>query len=117
MDQRAQIVANLIRDELSGEVPLTEMATHVNLSPSRLRHLFKAETGMSPAQYRKLLRMQRAKELIEATFLNIKEVMTSVGLSDKSHFVRDFRKAYGMTPTSYRVRHHFTNIIEHSHIR
>jgi len=82
-----------------------ELARIVRLSSSRFNHLFTAETGFSPSQYLKALRMEKAKVLLESTFLNVKEIMTSVGLSDLSHFVRKFKKLYGITPSEYRKRH------------
>ena len=81
---------------------LEEIAQAVNLSIPRLRYLFKAETGMTPAQHLKSLRMQKARELLEETFLNVKQVMLLVGVEDQSHFVRDFRALYGHTPAEYR---------------
>ena len=81
---------------------LEEIARAVNLSTPRLRYLFKAETGTTPAQYQKLLRMQKAKELLEETFLNVKQIMLRVGVKDQSHFVRDFRALYRHTPAEYR---------------
>jgi AraC-like DNA-binding protein len=46
--------------------------------------------------------MARAKILLETTFLSVKQIMTEVGLSDESHFVRDFKSAYGESPTKFR---------------
>lgn len=57
---------------------------------------------MTPAQYLKSLRMQRAKHLIDSTFLNTKEIMRRVGMKDESHFVREFKKLYGLPPGSYK---------------
>ena len=102
MDRRVQITISFMKANLQREVLLSEMARLVNLSPSRLQHLFKAETGTSLTQYLKSLRLERARELLETTFLSVKQVMTTAGLKNKSHFVKDFKKAYGMTPTEYR---------------
>lgn len=55
------------------------MAAKVHLSASRFGHLFGAEMSVSPARYVKTLRLVRAKELLETSFLSIKEVMVSVG--------------------------------------
>jgi AraC-like DNA-binding protein len=63
---------------------------------------FKLETGMTPAQHLKSLRIQKAKELLEGTFLNVKQIMMEVGINDESHFVRDFNERYGLPPTEYR---------------
>ena len=57
---------------------------------------------MTAAQYLKSLRMQRAKQLIDSTFLNTKEIMQKVGMTDESHFVREFKKVYGLPPGSYK---------------
>jgi transcriptional regulator GlxA family with amidase domain len=102
MDRRVQIVITLLKADLHREIVLAEIARFVNLSPSRLHHLFKAETGMSLTQFLKSLRLERARELLETTFLSVKQVMTTSGLKNKSHFVKDFKKAYGTTPTQYR---------------
>lgn len=59
---------------------------------------------MSPIQYLKVLRIEKAKHLLETSFLSVKEITHLVGLNDESHFVRDFKKAYGVSPTPYRVR-------------
>jgi AraC-like DNA-binding protein len=47
--------------------------------------------------------MERAKYLLETSFLSVKEITYSVGLNDESHFARDFKKAYGVPPTNYRA--------------
>src|SRR5262245_7472477 len=104
MDPRVQKVITLMREETRRETPLREMAEFVNLSPSRLRYLFKLQVGMAPAQYLRAFRMQRARELLETTFLSVKQIRTSVGVNDHSHFVREFKKSYGLTPAQYRLR-------------
>jgi AraC-like DNA-binding protein len=80
------------------------LARGVNLSPSRLRHLFRQSVGRSPTRLLRDLQMRRAKRLLETTHLRVKEVMCAVGVNDLSHFVRDFKVAYGQTPGRYRVR-------------
>jgi hypothetical protein len=48
--------------------------------------------------------MQRARELLETSHLSVKQVMARVGVTDESHFVRDFKKTCGLTPARYRER-------------
>ena len=51
--------------------------------------------------------MERAKDLLESSFLSVKEIAFQVGLNDESHFVRDFKSTYGFSPALYRT--HFKN--------
>src|SRR4051812_15000416 len=101
MDHRISCAISLIEKRFHRRLTLSEMARSVQLSPSRFRHLFKAQTGVTPAQYLKSVRMREAKKLMRRVYSRVKEVMTNVGLSDKSHFERDFKKAYGLTPAQY----------------
>jgi AraC family transcriptional regulator len=104
MDKRIIRVVESIQANLQNELDLDERAREVNLSSSRLRHLFKTETGLSPAQYLKKLRMEKARELGEDTFMRVKEIMNAVGLSNSSHFTHNFKRAHGLTPTECRKR-------------
>lgn len=57
---------------------------------------------MGPAQYLKEYRLRKAEKMLRTTFLTVKQVLKHVGLGSNAHFVYDFRKQYGMTPTAYR---------------
>lgn len=105
MDQRVQKAIRLMQEDLRRKFIPGEIAAAVNLSLAHLRYLFKTETGMSPAQYLRSLRMQEAGRLLRTTFLSVKEVMHRIGVNDESHFTRDFKKVYGLTPAQYRARH------------
>jgi transcriptional regulator GlxA family with amidase domain len=103
MDPRVEKIQQMMRENLQRELSLSKFARSVNLSVWRFCHVFRSDVGMSPIQYLRFLRMERAKHLLESTFLSIKEIGHLVGLKDESHFVRDFKKAYGLSPKCYRV--------------
>ena len=91
-----------MRDDVRGGLSLAELAQSVNLSVWRLSHIFKSDVGMPPIRYLRLLRMEKAKHLLESSFLSVKEIAYQVGLNDESHFVRDFKSTYGSSPALYR---------------
>lgn len=106
MDPRIEALIALMKSDLQRGLPLTLMAQSVNLSPARLSFLFKSETGLPPGRYLRDLRMKVAATLLQETFMSVKEIMVRVGFRDNSHFVRDFKRINGMTPTQYRRQNH-----------
>ena len=103
MANRVRRVIELMHDDPSRTFTLPEMAESVNLSGPYFCSLFKAITGVPPAKYLKTLRMQQAAVLLTTTFLSVKEIVRRIGLTDESHFVRDFKRLYGVTPSEYRT--------------
>jgi len=95
----------LLTEDLRRELSADELALSVNLSLSRFRHIFKFEIGTSPARHLQALRLERARELLETSLLSVKQIMATVGVTDRSHFDRKFKKVYGVTPVSYRATH------------
>ena len=69
---------------------------------------------MPPIRYLRQLRMERAKDLLESSFLSVKEIAFRVGLNDESHFVRDFKSTYGYSPALYRSQFR-NNVSENGH--
>jgi len=82
-----------------------ELAQAVNLSPWYFSRLFMQEMQESPHQFSRQLRLEQARVLLEQSFLRVKEIMAAVGINDKSHFAKEFKRAYGLSPIQYRRRH------------
>ena len=74
-----------------------DLALRVNLSTPHLRALFKGETGLTIDQYVKRAKMEKARELLATTYLRVSEIAHLLGFDDESHFMRDFKKFYGVT--------------------
>lgn len=102
MAERVKRVIELMEGDPSRDFTLRKMAESVNLSAPYFCYLFKSITGVPPAKYLKSLRMQQAAMLLTTTFLSVKEIVSRVGFTDESHFVRDFKRLYGLTPSEYR---------------
>jgi AraC family transcriptional regulator of arabinose operon len=103
MDSRVQIVLRLIEDNFHRKLSLVGIASVVNLSPWRLAHLFKAETGTSLQRYLSSVRMENARLNLETSLKSVKEIAASVGMSETSHFTKSFKASFGLTPTEYRT--------------
>ncbi len=101
MDRRVQATLLYAEHHFHHRLPIGDLAHVANLSYWHFCRLFRAEKGTSPAQYLKALRLQRARQLLDQTFMSVKQVAHSIGM-DESHFVRDFRTVYGHSPSRYR---------------
>jgi transcriptional regulator GlxA family with amidase domain len=102
MDKRISTIVEKVSSNFQECWKIDELAGIVNLSNSQFEELFKREKQLSPIQFVKHLRFEKAKSLLETTFLTVKEISFAVGINDQSHFVRDFKLKYGLTPTEYR---------------
>lgn len=104
MDARVKAAIGIMHQFIADQLSVRGLSKRVNLSPGRLLQLFKKETGWPPMQYLKKLRLKRAEQLLQNTFLSVKEIAFLSGGRDMSHFVRDFKKRYGRTPSEFRCR-------------
>lgn len=103
VDSRVRQAMAFIEENYQRDLSLGKVAGAVHLSIWYLCHLFKAETGETPARYLKKVRMRQARTLLENSLLSIKEVMNKVGMGDQSHFAKDFKRVYGLTPSEFRA--------------
>lgn len=102
MDERIDTIQKILAHSPSSGRALEDLAKSMNLSLSRVRHLFRREVGVSPGQFLKGVRLERAKTLLETSYLSIKQIMFEAGYADETRFIRVFRKTFGHTPGEYR---------------
>jgi AraC family transcriptional regulator, arabinose operon regulatory protein len=81
---------------------IEDLSRLVNLSHSRLSHLFKSETGISLNTFLSNERVERAAYLLRSTQMRIKEITYDAGFKQVPSFVRAFQRHFGSSPTRYR---------------
>jgi AraC-like DNA-binding protein len=92
----------LMRNSTHRSVTLAELAASVGLSPSRFAAVFRARTGVAPVAFHTRLRIQAAREALDATNKPIKAIAAECGFDDPYHFSRVFRRVTGTSPGAYR---------------
>ena len=105
MNPKVRVIVEFMKTNLHRQLTLDEIGGLVGLSHSRVENLFKAELGRAPIRYHKEMRLEKAREFLENTFLNVKQVRLEVGYPDPRRFFRDFKKHFGLTPLQYRARY------------
>ncbi len=85
-----------IEDENFG---ITEMCGAMAMSRAQLHRKIKALTGLSTSHYMRAIRLQKARQLLGSTDLNISEVSYRVGFKDPKYFSRTYSEVFGFAPT------------------
>lgn len=91
-------------DHYAAEAPVTQMARHSGLPERSFKRRFTLATGMAPLEYVHMLRLEEAKQMLEAGDDPVEAIAVEVGYQDASFFGRLFRRKVGLTPAQYRRR-------------
>lgn len=103
-DKFMRSVTSYIREHLTDDFSVDQMAKDLYLSRSYLSTKFKKETGMTLSQYMQEQKIEKAKSLLKTTDRSILEIATYLGFSSQGYFQNVFKKCTGMTPKDYRNR-------------
>lgn len=106
MDARIFQLREKMSENLAHNWTVEKMSETVGLSKPYLQKLFKLTTGTSPQTFLHDQRLEKARELLEGDWEQIGQIGLKIGMPHESHFTRDFKKKYGLTPTAYRKQYH-----------
>jgi AraC family transcriptional regulator of adaptative response/methylated-DNA-[protein]-cysteine methyltransferase len=88
--------------EAAEEAPnLTELAVAVGYAPHHFQRIFKRDLGVSPAEYARGLRKQRAENALKENG-RVTDAIYDAGYSGPSGFYNDAKERLGMTPSAWR---------------
>lgn len=93
----------LVQQDLSRFVTTEELCRVCCMGTSKLIELFKASCGMTPQEYARGIRIQRACELLETTDLPMADIAADLGYTRQSSFSDAFRAQCGLSPREWRA--------------
>lgn len=94
-----QQAVRYIRENLTANISVTDLAREVSLSPSALAHSFRATTGTTPYQYLKRVRLDAARTmLVNDPAATVSDIAQTVGYANASHFISEFKRRFRITP-------------------
>ncbi|WP_339203794.1 response regulator [Paenibacillus sp. FSL K6-3182] len=97
-------VTKSIKERMSENITLKDMALQFSFSPSYMGFLIKEKSGHTFNELLVHLRMEKACELLNQPGIKIYEVADQVGYRYLPYFSRQFKEKFGMTPMEYRKR-------------
>ncbi|WP_342575026.1 helix-turn-helix domain-containing protein [Paenibacillus sp. FSL M8-0142] len=83
------------------KVTLEEIAGYLNLNASYFSRLFKRETNQNFIEYVNMVKLEKAKQLLQKSNKSIEEISDYLGYANKSYFIKLFKREYGKTPSEY----------------
>lgn len=83
---------------------ISDIASYLKISESRISVIFKAETGKTLIQYLTAVRIERAKQLLRTSQYKVYEIAEMVGYSNSQYLSNVFYKETGCFPLDYRNR-------------
>lgn len=99
LDARVARVLELLRGAAGQpQVPLRGLAAAACLSPDRLTHLFRAQTGLSIKRYLLWAKIRRTIQLM-ASHQPLTDVALAGGFTDAAHMSRTFQRYFGLPPS------------------
>lgn len=104
LDERVLRARAYLLEHLSEPMMMSTLAHHVDLSVSRLAHLFRSQTGQTPQQFMETERMARAQQLLERTGRTITAIAFEVGFENPFYFSLRFKKYTGLSPRDWRIK-------------
>ncbi|MCC6344657.1 MAG: helix-turn-helix transcriptional regulator [Bryobacterales bacterium] len=96
-----QLAIDYLTANLEKTICLQDLARAVGVSKSHLEHTFKKLTNRSVMSHLQELRIQRAKELLLESCLNVSAIAAECGYSSLPLFSRRFKKLVAISPTEY----------------
>ncbi len=95
---RAILIANLDNENFD----ISNLCKEMGMSRAQLYRKFKALTDQPVGNLLRSMRLQKAKDLLQSTDLQIAEVAYQVGFKDPAYFTRSFKQEFGKNPTNFR---------------
>jgi transcriptional regulator GlxA family with amidase domain len=97
-----------IEEHPDADLSVPALADRAAMSERTFARAFLGETGMTPARFVELVRLDRAKQLLETTGWPLPRVAQRSGLGSAATLTRTFRRRLGITPQDYRGRFRIT---------
>ena len=88
----------IIKDEIDTIGNIITLSRRVGINQNTLQSGFKRFYNVSVNEFIRNCRMDKAKELLLNTDLNITEITYKIGINSRSYFSKLFKEKYGMSP-------------------
>jgi len=93
-----------MHDHLDADLSVPALAHRAHMSERHFGRAFAAECGTTPAAYVEMLRVERARLLLETTDAGVEHIAAAAGFGSVETLRRAFARRLGVAPADYRTR-------------
>lgn len=105
----AKKAVRIINEKFSEDITLSSVAEELFVSPQYLSCVFKANIGINFSKFLSGIRLRRASKFLIETKESITHICELCGYRNFSHFLRCFKRTFGISPSVYRARNNQIN--------
>lgn len=95
-----RVIAHM-EEHFAEDLKLPQLARMVGMSDRNFYRCFKEAVGQTPASYLQNLRMAEGARILQTTDRSVTEAAFACGFNDSSYFAREFRRAFGVSPSEF----------------
>ncbi len=99
-------IISYIKTNYEKDLSLCDVAARFGYSEVYFCKYFKQNFNVNFTTFLTNLRMDKAKELLSDSSINIKTIGNQVGYADPNYFSKVFKRIVGVTPSEFRADHH-----------
>ncbi|MCM4155558.1 AraC family transcriptional regulator [Gramella sp. AN32] len=96
--QKVDYVSKRIQGDLSTNPTVESLAKEAGTNVNKLQEGFKYVYDLTVNKYMQHIKLEAAKEMLKSSEKNISEIVTSIGLNNRSYFSKIFKEKYGVSP-------------------
>ena len=100
-----EMLKTTLEEAVETNFSLADYAKKHHVSSAHLIRTFRSFFQMTPYEYLMEQKMEKARKLLQYSFLSIKEIAEQLAFSDQYYFSNYFKQKNGIAPSEYRKKH------------
>ncbi|OGV49130.1 MAG: hypothetical protein A2017_08060 [Lentisphaerae bacterium GWF2_44_16] len=103
-DHRIESAIVYIKNKILEKISPHDVAKHIKMSVTHFTRIFRAETGHTPMEYVRQLRIRKAADMLKFSDMNISQISDTLNFPDLHTFSRSFKMETGVSPRDFRKK-------------
>lgn len=102
-DQSILMMQKVLKERYAQTIDFDKLASDIGMSRRTLQRKLQKNTGYTPIEYLRFLRLEKACLLLEFTQESVENIIRSIGYDDLTTFRKFFKLQLGLSPVEYRL--------------